>query len=330
MELGLRWFRPINYLRPLVGVPWGMLIHQPSPITGLSYELAPNIDTTWDKMIIRTNSHGMRDDEPIPGKNDSLLRIAVLGDSFAFGLRIPADEAFPQELEKRLNESTSNRSYHYDVLNFAVVGYSTREEALVLKHKALAWDPAVVIVGYVLNDPELDPIQPLHAYFGKPHWWQFSHLFRLIARVKYNWDGERLGGGNHVKYLHAEGEDKWIGVVDAFSDIKDMTSRRRIKVLVVIFPILKKELQEKTWNGWSDYPYKGLHKQVSHLATSNDFQVIDLYEAYFAYRPRDLFVSPWDGHPNRLGHDLAARAIAEKHLAEHSYFFKTKNQEPER
>ncbi len=313
-ELGLRYFRPVNYRRPPEGPPWNKLLHQPSSIPGLAYEMAPNMEKVWDGVIIKTNSYGMRDHEPVPQKTDSLRRVVVFGDSYTFGLGVPAEQTYPKVLEKLLNQSTVSTNYQYEVLTFAVIGYSTQDEALLLKHKALAWDPDVVIIGYVLNDPEIEPIDNLHSYFDKPRWWQYSHLLRLVARVKHNREMKTLGGGDYYRYLHAEGQEKWMSVVRAFREIQDVTSRRGITVLVVIFPVAP-------LTQWAGYPYQGIHKQVADLARKNGFQAIDLYEVYSHYEPRDLRISPYDEHPTRLGHDLAARAIREKLLAERSFFF---------
>src|SRR5262245_34395694 len=41
---------------------WKALIHRPSGVPGLTYELVPKLDTTAREMHIRTNSIGQRDD----------------------------------------------------------------------------------------------------------------------------------------------------------------------------------------------------------------------------------------------------------------------------
>ena len=53
------------------------------------------------------------------------------------------------------------------MLNFGVSGYSSRDEALVFKHKVVDWDLDLLIVQYFFNDPEIDPVQPLQAFFKK-------------------------------------------------------------------------------------------------------------------------------------------------------------------
>ena len=317
-------FRPIHFMRAPDHRPSEWVIHRSSQILGLSYELAPNAERIYDQPpfegtgLVKTNSYGMRDAEHVFQKADDLLRIAILGDSFTFGLGVPVEKIYPTVLERKLNQSA--RLSRYEVLNFGVIGYSTRQEALVLKHKALAWKPNIVIIGYVLNDPANDPMTGLHPGRLEPRWWQYSHLLRLVARVKYNWELKRLGAGDYIGYLHSESGDKWLSVVNAFREIKTLASSQGAKVLVVIFPQfpLSWPREEKIW---AAYPHKKFHKQVSELATKSGFQVIDLYSVYASYPPCDLVLAPCAQHPNSLGHSLAARAIAEKLLTQHVFFF---------
>ena len=325
LEIGLRFLRPIHYMQPMAGPPPNQPpIHQRSSIPGLKYELAPNREIVHDGVLIKTNRYGMRDDTPVSIGTDSLRRIVVLGDSNTFGWKVPAEAAYPQVLEKLLNESArrAGDQDQYDVLNLGVIGYSTAEETAVLRYKALAWDPDLVVLGYVMNDPDTDPPTPesLQAYFDRPRWWQHSHLLRLLARLKSNWEIDRLGGGDYLRYLHAEQGDKWKNVVKAFSEIRALTSERAIPVLVVIFPEIWRIPPGKSWEA---YPYKGIHKQVSALAIQNGFRVIDLYDVYSRAQqdPSKVILSRQDNHPNSLGHEIAARAIARELLAGHDFFF---------
>ena len=166
-EIALRLFRPIGYLEPPRAIPgdtWRELLHQRSSIPGLAYELAANRSGFEKDALLETNSHAMRDTEPLADDTESLFRIVVLGDSFTFGWGVSGEYTYPNVLERLLNESTDVPPYRYDVLNLGVSAYSTQDEAIVLEHVGLRWKPRVVIVGYVLNDPETTPIQPLQNY----------------------------------------------------------------------------------------------------------------------------------------------------------------------
>lgn len=320
VEIVLRLFRLAPYRRPEHIVPENRLFHQRSAIPGLDYEMAPNRELVKDGILIRTNQYGMRDTEPSEQKSDSPCRIAAIGDSYTFGWRVATDDSFPKVLEKLLRKSAAGKDCRFEVLNFAVSGYSSYDEALMLRYRVVNFDPHVVIVGYVLNDPEIDPVQPLHSYFARFEWWQYSGILRLIAGARYNWEIKHLGDGDYYKYLHAPGHKKWQSVVDAFRDIREVTAPRNIKVAVVILPELTIDFKGKPW---TEYPYRGLHQQVSDLALQNGFRVIDLLPAFSQYPSEDVVFPGGDDHPTKLGHEIAAAAIENELLTEKLYYFES-------
>ncbi len=302
-EVFLHFFYPIGYRIPPKQLPnnvWRELLHKHSPIPGLAYELVPNREKYSYGTIIRTNSLGMRDDEPHTKNDTSLNRIAVIGDSFTFGFGVRGEHTYPNVLEKTLNEEIDGR--RFEVLNFGVGGYSTRDEALVFKHKTIDWDLDLVIIGYSFNDPEIDPVQPLHSYYQEVSWWQYSNLLRLIAKAKQRRDRKKYGAGDYFRYLHATNEHKWQSVIVALEEIKRVAAERKIPVLLAIFPVTKNR-------SWADYPYQDLHQQVTDTANEKGIYVIDLYDNFSQYSSQELMVSPHDNHPSKIGHEVAAHAI---------------------
>jgi lysophospholipase L1-like esterase len=309
-EVGLRLFRPVQYLkppRPARPEEQGESLYRPSRVPGLSYEMIPGRDGTFEGMSVRTNSLGMRGPEPAPS-DPSLFRVAVVGDSFTFGFGVREEETYPSLLARILNQSPAGRRRRFEVLNFGVVGYNTQDEAVVLERKALPLAPRLVIIGYVLNDPEIDPRPSLHKYFDPPVWWRHSHVLRLLHLGWNSIDVWIDGGGDYLRYLHAPGGKKWRSVVAAFGKIGALTRERDTRVLVVVFPMIPTE-------EWAGYPYRDLHQQVAQAARAERFEVVDLLPVFLPVPPRDLRVSGEDGHPNALGHDLAARAIGAALLA---------------
>ena len=244
----------------------------------------------------------MRDRERTIQRDASSIRIAVVGDSMTFGHWVDSDETYASVLESLLNQSWMSDSASYEVLNFGVGGYSTRDEAVVLKHKVIPWRPDLVLVGYVFNDPEIEPIQPLHRYYQTPRWWQYSNLMRGVAKLKRDWDIQVHGDGDYFKYIHALPK-KWMSVIEAFWEMKDTANKAGFNVGVIIWPDLG-------GSGWEVYAYHDIHRQVTDLAKANNFRVIDLYEAFSGHNPKDLRASD-RVHANRLGHSLAAKAIHE-------------------
>lgn len=302
-EVALSRFYPIDYLRVPERAPNNLfreILHRASDVPGLAFELSPNRQKKFEKVWVRTNNFGMRDTEPVPLDDDSVFRIVVLGDSFTFGYRVTGEETYPSVLEARLNQGYDEKQF--DVLNMGVSGYNTQDEALVLEHKGLAWKPDLIILGYVLNDPETGPVQPLTSYFQEPAVWQRFHLARLIAQVKHGLDVKFLGGGDYYRYLHAEGHEHWQSVVSGLEEIRLLTEERQIPVLVVVFP-------ERPEKRWGSYLYDDLHQQVVDISREKDFAVIDLLERFKKHPPRRMRVRLFDSHPSTWGHAVAADAI---------------------
>jgi lysophospholipase L1-like esterase len=306
-ELFLRFVRPVEF-RALPGPDLldgnDDLLYRRSDVPGLLYDLAPSmkkaiIAATW----VETNSQGMRDHEPLPADTRGLVRLAVLGDSFSFGLGVPVEDAYPEVLERALN-SSAPAGRRFDVLNFSVPGYSSRQEAVAMTAKVLPWRPQVVILGYVLNDPETAPLHPVHSHFSPAEWWQHFHLTRLAVLLALTMQTKRHGGGDYFKYLHAPEAGRWSSTEAAFDEMAEHSRAAGARVLVVIFPIVEVE-------SWREYPYRELHRQVADAARARGLDVLDLLPHYERYPPRDLRLSELDHHPTKLGHAVAAAAIAQ-------------------
>src|SRR5713226_6801442 len=116
VEVGLALFHPVHFRRPPSGNLKLRLFHRPSAIPGLSYEMEPNREIVRRGIQIRTNQYGMRDTEPSTETTDSPCRIAVIGDSYTFGLGVAAELAYPKVLEKRLRNSPAAKNCPFEVL----------------------------------------------------------------------------------------------------------------------------------------------------------------------------------------------------------------------
>jgi lysophospholipase L1-like esterase len=304
LELLLRACAPVEWRaipEPLSAADQLRTLYRRSAIPGLTYELVPGLDQPSHGARVVTNSEGLRDRERVRSKPPGTRRIAVLGDSFTFGYGVEGDAVWPAVLERLMSPGV-------EVLNFGVGGYSTQDEAALLEHKALAFDPDLVLVGYTLNDPDVRPdsgsiAQPsLHALFAEPEWWQHSHVLRLVSKLRHERELQNLGDGNQVKYLHACPET-WDTVVQGFQRIAACTAERGVPVGVVLFPIIP-------GGQWSTYRFTAIHAQVVAEAGRCGFPVLDLLPVWAAYPPAELRVSLQDSHPNALGQRITAEAVA--------------------
>lgn len=107
---------------------------------------------------IQNNRLGMRDAEISP-KAPGEIRVAVLGDSFTWGIGAAYGERFTEVMEDR--EPTLN------VLNFGVSGYGTVQESLLLD-AVLEQQPDFVVVAFCLGNDLLDNVYPFRYSYHKP------------------------------------------------------------------------------------------------------------------------------------------------------------------
>jgi lysophospholipase L1-like esterase len=308
--------------RPQSGAPgetklgqWGNQVHQPSETAGLLYELRPGAERSYTpprqggkEIPIHINQYGMRGPD-FPFEKGKFRRVAVLGDSTTFGYGVQDDESYAAVLERMLNNR--DQPNRYQTLNFGVAGYSTKEEAVVLERKALAFEPDAVIIGYNLNDPDAEHAkEPLYNHFAEPAWWRYFHLTRYVTEKLRQRRIDRLADGNPVRYWHTPGRDNWAQVEDGFARIAEISSLHELPVLVVIFtagaPRKDPEL----------YDLKDLHAQVAAEARKNGFDVLDLSPVFSALQAEGKKTQLPHQHPNVLGQHASADAIARRLLGQ--------------
>lgn len=110
------------------------------------------------RLDVRINSLGMRDREPLPN-SQGLFRIAVLGDSFVWGVGAEYGQRFTEVLEKMLPNT--------DVLNYGVSGFGTTQEFIQLDG-VLAARPNYVILALTLSNDVMEAVSPFRTGYNKP------------------------------------------------------------------------------------------------------------------------------------------------------------------
>ncbi|HZN05076.1 MAG TPA: SGNH/GDSL hydrolase family protein [Candidatus Polarisedimenticolia bacterium] len=141
LEVAVRLFLPV------ADIPW----HEGDPVVG--YRLAPNQSGTWFGEGIhatyRINGSGFNNEheytvERTPGH----ARVAVLGDSYVEALYIDRGRRFFDVLEAGLRGAGEPA----DVFTYAVSGYGTGQELLLLQNEVVRDRPDLVILLWVSND----------------------------------------------------------------------------------------------------------------------------------------------------------------------------------
>jgi lysophospholipase L1-like esterase len=128
----------------------------------LGWSNIPNADGYFARaeyrIHVHINSLGMRDREPRPD-SEMLRRIAVLGDSFVWGVGAEYGERFTEVMERDLPQ--------VDVLNYGVSGYGTTQE-LVQLETVLDRKPGYVILALCLSNDVMETVNPFRDGYNKP------------------------------------------------------------------------------------------------------------------------------------------------------------------
>jgi len=126
-------------------------IYRASEVPGLGYTLVPSLDTRALRADLRTNALGFRGPDWSTTKPAGRLRIALIGDSHAFGYGVPFDATVGEVLARLLRDALGRP---VEVLNFGVSGYNAWQQRSALLHVALGFSPDVVVLLPCNNDDE--------------------------------------------------------------------------------------------------------------------------------------------------------------------------------
>jgi lysophospholipase L1-like esterase len=272
------------------------------------YELRPGVDGTVGRrgIHIHINAAGFRDDAEYPfAKPSGTMRVMVLGDSFTFGGKVALEETYPKLVGARLDAVEPER--RHEVLNFAVPGYNTEQEALLLEERALAYEPDLILVGFVLNDAArmsqlVPPREPLFP-------WLHSLLKRLdVVQLVYgNYKRIRMGLQTGRWSRSSEDPDfmpgapRWALTREALRLIAALASSRGARTLVVVWPMLD-DLGDR-------YPHLAKHQLVAETCRELGIPLLDLLPSFRDREAPTLWAEPRDHHPNAEAQRIAADAI---------------------
>lgn len=279
----------------------------------LRFELRPD-SVLQVEVEYRINAEGLRGPEVELEKPEGVRRVAVLGDSIAFGYWVAEEDTFPRQLESMLNEVRGDGP-RVEVLSFGVPGYRLDQEIETLRARALPFAPDVVVVAFCLNDfeglfsYELGIVQDRAArrrsllgrlregvlsrsyFFG----WVEYRLAEADARRTYGAEGGPFSGPEYERVVRAQRGT----LLRQFRELQAILLSHEIEGLVVTFPVFNRD--------WEDYPHRGLHRVVLEAAADAGLHTTDLLRCYQAYRFQEVRVD--DAHPNPMGHRVAAHAI---------------------
>ena len=238
-------------------------------------------------------------------KADGAYRIAAVGDSFTFGDGVQFQHTWLARLAEVL---CAERTGPCDSVNLGIPGYDIEDVVAYLEHKALPYDPDLLLYGFFLNDILPDGVE-INGALGRAYRDAYAgptglaRWSRLADSLHSRAARSRLAQVTRESYAQAFDPDgeAWDTLAHGLRKMARLTRERGINFRVVVFPELT-ALDDA-------YPYAAEHQQLHALLDELRIPWIDVFEAWRGREARTLWVHGTDHHPNEIAHDLAARHI---------------------
>jgi hypothetical protein len=253
----------------------------------------------------KLNRYGFNDQEYALRKAPGLTRIAVLGDSFIWGVGVEDQVIWTNKLARLLNQN----GIKAEILNWGKPGWSTLDEYRFLKSDGTRYDFDLLLVGFVVNDPVMDDsnikrfiytggiidrllVQPVSRYL-------FPNAISLTVDLINGFFDSFFDYG----YL------KWLNKVYTVENLKQYQAllkemseychARHIRMLFVMTP--------ENHHSWLQQRFE----KIIPLLKNAKIDYLNLYPAVHEelhHIPnRKLWANPGDGHPGDRVTDVYAR-----------------------
>ncbi|MGH2537041.1 MAG: SGNH/GDSL hydrolase family protein [Candidatus Promineifilaceae bacterium] len=285
------------------------------------YVLRPGGDYLWEGIPVHVNPAGLRGEAIASAKAAGAYRILNLGDSVAFGWEVRHEESYGQRLAALLSEPAGAGGV--EVINAAVPTWNLEMARNYLLNEGLAFEPdAVVLDVTVVNDFRGEPA-PLQGRPGLINWlrdnthaWPFltTNVRQLAAGESGPRAFEELTPPERAgAYFPLELDSPlWDSTWAFIADMRAALEQQAIPLVVIMFPTAF----QANAAGHPDTPQQAFAGR----AAAEDIAFVDLLPVYKAQceaagpaacegDENHLFADVWM-HPNRLGHQLAAEALA--------------------
>lgn len=273
-------------------------------IEGLPAELRPNFETLWQGAQVKTNSRGFRGPE-FGEPEDGVLRIALVGDSFAFGSGVDWEDTLGVRLEFAL-ASLGQRAV---VLNCGVPGYNIGNVAANVEAYVLGFQPDIVVYLAFANDVdpplhygEIDPEKVRDVYKPFPLRSAFLEWCSMNTRdalAKLGINMSRNQPEWQAAFYAGEGGKRMRA---GLGRLKALCEAAGVRLVMAIHPFLLEAARN---------PFLPVEQGMARDGDALGLEVVRLERALEGCDRRALWADPiYDSHPNGEANALSAAWLA--------------------
>ena len=254
---------------------------------------------------------------PFAGRED-VLRIAVVGDSFAHGVGVQEDDRFASKLERMLNANAKTRPAVVEV--FAECGTSTFQQ-MPLVEQALAVGPELVILSVCLNDAEnwrrpheilawRNEMQPVPPPVCIAPAIRASRLLGMIY-LKIQHSRARKGYYRYYERLYDPAYSGWQMFTNAVAAMQQACAEKGVGLVVVLHPLLTESFE------LGIYPFEYAHEAIRNSLETQRVPLVNVLDRLRNVVPVRMTVIPSiDPHPSEIAHRIISEALFDYMLAE--------------
>ena len=260
---------------------------------------------------LQLNGAGFREREWPEHKPDGVLRVALVGDSFAFGQGIPRAGRLSEQLEQRLNAGREQVT-RFEWWNFGRPGAETVDQVSILHEYVLPIEPDLVVLQWFENDVEgsdtsgrprparLVPSDTIEGLLRRR-----SALFYLLRNQWH--DLQRRWGwvATREDYMRRRFEDPAsadsIAAHRALGEFIAGCRDAGIPVAIVLYPPLGR-------------PHLGfLHRRVMQQCAEESIPCIDLAPVFDEVEDKStLWANRLDSHPSERANEIATSVVMDR------------------
>lgn len=257
------------------------------------YELKPSYNGIIKDAPFVTNQWGMRDKEYALEKEEGTFRIAFLGASYEQGAGVPNEKIFPALVEDYLNTEHAGTGYEkYEVLSFAVGGYSPIQAAYLTEHKVLDFEPDVILYA-VHSTEQRRMLMQLQKLALEKRDVSLPFLNEIFAQAEVT---KEIPDQEARRRLTPFGKEI---IRRSFLHMKGISEQENIPIIAAF---VRSTEEIKRYNPeW--------HPVLSEFASEAGFAVVTMDDTYKGYSKADIQLASWDTHLNEKGHELVAHSL---------------------
>jgi lysophospholipase L1-like esterase len=262
----------------------------PNPDPKLGHDHVKQSEAVLQSVNMRLNEWGLRGG---PVAAHPTRRILFLGGSITLGWGVKEEDTTTARVQRILREQEPG----VEVLNGGVGNYNAERYVARFFTQLRELNPTDIVVQYFVRDAEQLDASSGNALLRNSE--LAVTLWIAASRLR-----EKLGESSltqHYADVYREDQPGFVEMKSSLRKLADYARANDIRIYLAMTPDV---------HNLKQYQLGFVHDMVKHIAAEDGYRYIDLLPAFGGLSPEEVWAMPGDPHPNALGHELMAKAVA--------------------